>query len=147
MAETALDFLKKEATVDERGTAHVTQKKYVEFMEAHGVTKEVLEAHNDATNDLVNGMYQFNSQRLKDHIAKAKKAGEDPQKATVRTVINIPSGNIQMTSTGAKNYPVPGSDTRVTKVNVTSLQINQQRMINKDLIEDMEREIKKSLGL
>ena len=147
MADTALDFLKKEAVVDERGTAHVTQKKYGEFMESHGVTKEVLESMTTATNDLVNGMYKYNSERLKDKIAEAKKKGDDPQKATVRTVVNIPQGNIQMVSTGAKNYPVPGSGERITKVNVASLQINQQRMIDKDVIADMEKDIKKQLGL
>lgn len=147
MSKSALEFLKAEATVGDNGTAHVTQKKYVEFMTERGVTKEVLEATNAAHKELVDGMYKYNADRLKELVPEVKKAGNDPFKAKVKTVVNIPQGNITMETQAAKVYPVPNQDTKVTKTCVSHLSINQERLLDRDLMTDMEEQFRKELGI
>lgn len=143
----ALEFLKAEATVGENGTAHLTQKNYVAFMAERGVTKEVLEATNAAHQELVNGLYRYNAERLKKAIPEAKKAGQDPYKTKVKTVVNIPQGNITLETQAAKVYPVPNQDTKVTKTCVSHLTINQERLIDRDMMADMEEQFRKELGI
>lgn len=145
--QTAFDFLKKEATVNDHGVSHVTQKNYMDFMAAHGVTKEVIDATTEAHQELINGMYHYVGDRLKERIPEVKKAGEDPMRAKEKIVVNIPNGSISMEMTAAKTFPVPNQDHKVTKTAVTTLQINQQRLMDKNLCADMEASIKKDLGL
>lgn len=143
---TAYDFLQKEATKDERGTFHVTQKKYFELMAANGITRDVIEAVEKAHGGMMNGMYQFNAAQLKDSIAEAKKDGRDPSKEKVRLSINVPNGSITMESAAAKSYPIPREPGKtVTKTMVTTLVINKTRSLDKDLCAATEAEMSKQL--
>lgn len=148
IGETALDFLKKEATMDERNVGHVTQKKYLEFMGQNGVTKEVLDAVNTAHRELTNGMYMFNNEQLTSQVATAKKEGRDPSREKATLSINIPNGSIVMTTHAAKTYPIPRQPgATVTKTNITQLDFNQNRLMDKQLCASCEEEMRKQLGL
>ena len=141
--ENAYEFLCKEATQDERGTYHVTQKNYMSFMAQNGITKDVMEAVDNVHGELYNGMYRFNIEKLKENGDIAVKEGRDPKAERVVTVINCPGGNIRMVSNMAKTYPIPKQPGEtVTKPAVSSLEHNRLRLMDKELVSSCEEEIR-----
>lgn len=148
LGETGYEFLKKEATIDDRGSAHVTQKKYMEFMSSNGLTKEIMEAYKNAHAELVNGMYMFNKDQLIEQIDRAKKEGRDPAKEKMSTAVNIPCGNIALESFAKKSYPVPKQPGQtVDKYMVNKLTFTQTRLFDKELCSTTESELQKKLGM
>ena len=146
--ETAHAFLQREATVDERGTSHVTQKKYLEFMANNGVTAEVLRAISDSHEELLNGMHMYNSERLKTQVEEAKKAGRNPFAERTAISVNIPNGSINLAMTAAKVYPIPRKPGEsVTRTCVCSLDWRQERLLDKTMCANTEAEMAKQLGL
>lgn len=146
--QDALNFLKENATINEEGNAHVTQKQYTAFMSSKGVTKEALEAKIEADKELLNGCYLFANENLKGKVEAALKNGGDASKETAAVTINIPGGSINMVATAAKTYPVPSKPGEsTTKTNVVRLDIKQQRMLEKELCEQCEQQMAKLLGI
>lgn len=148
IGETGLAFLQKEATVDDRGVSHVTQKKYLEFMAQNGVTLDVIKAHTAAHEELVNGSYLYAADRLKDQVAEAKKAGRNPFTEKASIGINVPNGSIDLTLTAAKVYPLPKKPGEtVTRTMVGKLDFRQNRLMDKNICASAEEEMRKQLGL
>ena len=148
IGETGLAFLQKEATVDERGTCHVTQKKYLEFMASSGVPLEVIKAVNSAHEELVVGMYQHTNERLKEQVAEAIKAGRNPFAEKASIGVNIPSGSIDFTMTAAKTYPIPRKPGEsVTRTCVGNLDFRQNRLMDKTVCAAAEEEMRKQLNI
>lgn len=152
LGENAKEFLKKESTVDEKGVRHLTQKKYMEFMSSMGATKEVLETVNNATSELINGMYSINTDSVLDQIKK----GEDPLKVKATTVVTVPNGSMRITNTGASIHPIPGQPGKQSvSVNKGTVKIIQDRTLDKEMVQNarnsvvdaMTAEMKKQLGL
>ena len=148
VGENALRFLQDNVTMDETGTGHVTQKKYIEFMGTMGVTKEVLDVMNAAHGELYNGMYRYNHHALSTSVDEAKKNGTDPTKQKVVLSINVPNGSVTMTTSAAKSYPIPRQPGEtITKTMVTSLDIRQVRHFDKELCRSCEDEMRRQLGI
>ena len=148
IGETGLAFLQKEATVDERGVYHVTQKKYQEYMTASGVTQDVLKAVNDAHSELIAGMYTHTNDRLKEQVAEAVKAGRNPFAEKASIGVNIPGGSIDLSMTAAKTYPIPRKPGEsVTRTCVASLDFRQHRLMDKGICAAAEEEMRKQLKI
>lgn len=148
VGETGLAFLQKEATVDDRGVSHVTQKKYLEYMAQNGVTSDVVKAYTSAHEELVNGAYLYAAGRLTDQVEEAKKAGRNPFAEKASIGINIPNGSIDLTITAAKTYPIPKKPGEtVTRTMVGNLDIRQQRLMDKGICAAAEEEMRKQLGI
>lgn len=148
LGESGKKFVSENAREDERGTYHVTQKAYVGFMNEQGVPKQVLDTIGNAHEELVNGMYLFGDEKLKAKVKAEQKAGHDGKDQKVQMSVNIPNGHIDMLMESSKSYPVPrGNGERIDKANVTHFNMNQKRLLNKDILSECEAEMKKLLKL
>ena len=148
LGEEGLSFLEAEATEDEKGNSHVTQKKFLEFMASRGVPKGVIDSYNSASEELINGMYRFVNKKLTEKVKQAKKNGTDPSKESAKITTNIPNGSICVEQKAAKTYPIPKEPGKsVTRPCVTSLDINQKRLFDKDMLAESEESMKKLLGI
>ena len=146
--ETALAFLKKEATITDNGVGHVTQKNYQNFMAENGVTADMLKTITNVHQELVTGMYLFNNERLVEQVDEAKKAGRNPYTEKVVTSVNIPNGSIVLSTTAAKTYPIPRKPGEtVTRTCVGVLDFRQDRMLDKDICAAAEKEMRAQLNL
>lgn len=144
-----LDFIKANATANDKGVHHLAQKSFMEFMSKEGVTKEVYAAVHDAQSKFINGMYEFCSEQMKDSIKEAKKDGRDPKEEKVKLVVNIPDGRISLGAQACRSFKVPGGDpnARVNRTMYMDLDIEQTRTIDKEMVAQTEEDIKKLLGL
>lgn len=147
IGENGYEFVKAHAIQDTHGVYRVKLKDWVEYMNSHGLTREILDAKDAADNELINGMYRFNAERIEDAINKAKEEKRDPAKEKVTTTVAVLHGSVQLSSNASKVFPYPGRDERVTKYMVSSLDIDQQRQLNKELLAEYEENIKKCLSL
>lgn len=148
LGESAKKFLEENVTTDERGNAHLTQKKYQEFMAANGITKEMLDAKAEVDKELINGSYLYASDELAKKVKKAKSDGNDPTKEVMSLSIGIPSGSINMDIIAAKSYPVPRNPGEsITKTNVCRLDIRQTRFLEKETVSACEADMAKLLGI
>lgn len=148
IGESALEFLKENCTVNEEGNAHLTQKKYENFMAANGITHEMMEAKANADKELLNGAYLYTNEQLKSKVEAAQKDGRDATKESVSLTIGIPNGSIAMSADASKTYPVPRKPgENITKTNVVRLDIRQSRMLDKEMMMSCEEQMAKLLGL
>ena len=137
------NFIKENATVD-GNNARLTQKQYTEFMNSCGISKEILDTKIAADQELINGMYKFSDEMLSKQVKNSK----EPEKEEFECIVNIPNGNIDLTLTASKKYPIPnGGGKTVTKCNVAHLNIKQTRMLDKNLLETCEQQMAKLLNL
>ncbi len=144
----ALKFLEKESTFNETSkTWTVSQKSFMDWMKSQGITEETYKSVNEAQQELINGVYRFSNGKLVDQVQATKKSGGDAGKESVKVSVTIPKGSIVMETHASKTYPVPGKSERVTKTCVTTLDIRQQRLLDKDLCSSCEDEMRKLLGL
>ena len=148
LGEVGKKFMEEHAREDERGVYHVTQKEYTGYMSSQGISKDILDAKKSADQELVNGMYLFGHDQLMNRVNKDIKDGGDGRSQKVEMSVNIPDGSISMSVNSHRAYPKPNQQgEKVDKVNVTNLQINQQRLLDKAQMKDCESEMKKKLGL
>lgn len=148
IGDNALSFIKENATVDENGNARVTQKKYLEFLEQNGITKEIIESKEEVDKELLNGAYRYTNEQLTSKVEAALKEGKDATKESASLIIAIPSGSINLTADAAKTYPVPRKPGEsITKTNVVRLDIKQTKILDKELTESCEAQMAKLLGL
>lgn len=148
IGENAHNFLKENVTIDENGNARLTQKKFMEFMAANGITKEVMDAKSEADKELINGAYRFVNEKLTEKVNKVKEEGGDPSDASVSLAIGIPNGSINMDLTASKNYSAPRNPGEtITKTNVCKLNYKQTRFLDKDMTSACEADMAKLLGL
>lgn len=148
LGENARSFLKEHSTIDENGNAHLSQKAYMDFMAANGVTKEMMDARQEADKELLNGIYLFTTDQLQEKVKKVKEEGGDPSKETVSTTVRIPNGSIDLDLTASKSYPVPRNPGEsITKTNVCRLDIRQSRYLDKEMVSSCEADMAKLLGL
>lgn len=148
LGEEAHSFLKQETTLDEKNHFHLTQKKYLEFMASRGCPKPVLESVNSGHEELVNGIYRLVNEQLEKQVKEAKKAGRDATKECAGCTVNIPNGSICYEQRAAKTYPIPKEPGKtVTRTCVGSLDINQKRLFDKDMLQDSEAAMKKLLNI
>jgi hypothetical protein len=143
IGQNALDFLNKEATQDEKGNYHVTQKKYQEFMNSCGVTKEVAEAVNAAQSEYVNGLRAFNAAKIKEAAAAQIKAGKSVEEVSITTTTNTAGGMAKATTFLKKSYPKVGTDEKIDKYGVFQYKQEVKRLIDKDSQSATEAELEK----
>ncbi len=147
LGEVGKKFMEDHAREDERGVFHVTQKDYTGYMADQGISKDILDATKVAQQELVNGMYMFGHDKLMGRVDKDIANGGNGRSQKVEMSVNIPDGSINMGITSHRSYPIPNTDNKIDKVNITNLQYNQSRLLNKDLMKTHESETKKKLGL
>lgn len=132
-----LDFLRREATTDEKGNLHLTRKKYYEFMNNNGITKDILDAVDSARSELTNAVISVANDRLLEKCEADQKDGksaEDIAKNTQWFTVNTPKGNLKWNVVASKTYSIPNQkDETVTKRVVGKLMINEPGLIDKDM--------------
>lgn len=144
--ETAYDFVKKNATIDEDGNATLTQKQYETYLSDNGITKQIQQSFTDANRDFYSASYKLTADLLTEKVKKAE--GDDKKKQQASFAVNIPDGKLTFSQDAYREFHSPQDPAKVIPgVVYTRINIKQTRKINRDVIAECEADMKKLLGI
>ena len=143
------EFLGKEGVKDETGNTSLTMKSYKDFLAAQGLSKDIQEKILEVEKEVTTGLIRFNADALTAKIKELKNNGkeEEAAKAEVTTRVTTPFGQRRMRTVASQQYPVMGSDTKITKVGVVHDNYKFSRAIDKEVLGTIEDQFKTLLGL
>ena len=143
------EFLGKEGVKDEVGNTSLTMKSYKDFLVQQGLSKDIQEKILEVEKEVTTGLIRFNADALTAKIKELKDAGKTDEvaKAEVTTRVTTPFGQRRMRTVASQQYPVMGSDQKITKVGVVHDNYKFSRAIDKEVVASIEDNFKTLLGL
>lgn len=148
LGQEAFAFLKEKAVENEHGKLVLPSAETMEFYKNHGVTEEHLSAVRKVEEELVNGMYLMNYERLQKRVEDAKTKGTDPMSCSSEIYARTPDGSIHMRTVAARTFPVPHKKGEtITKTMVTMLDCRRSSILSKDMAAECEEGMRALLGL
>ena len=141
------EYLVKNATQDQNGTWRLNQKAGQDFDTAHGITPEVQKALVELQTEKLNGAYQFISDKVTERVEAEKKAGKEITNDPIKLTMASPKSTTTLSMKPMRvcvNPQKPGE--KITKVASCDLDIEQKRLLDKDMVASYQDKLKATLG-
>lgn len=158
--KSAYDFVTEHATNTGKNKYSITKTQYFDYMTSQGLSKDIIEKYNTVHADLMNGVDQFNtdkvSELVKDKAGDGKVAVKDVANDDykVQTSVVTAAGTLKVVNRAARVSTTPatfgnksGEVKTTIKVNPVTIDWDVKSGLNKEARASLEDDIRAFLKL